>query len=336
MRDSGHGRGVRANLGVATVSLLCALIAAELGLRAAGRFEPPPYPPVTYRPDLYTSHPGYGYSLWPSRTMYYEYPPAAPRRLEIVSNSAGFRDARELGSEDPRLRLLIVGDSFVFGEGVAAEERFTNRLEALEPNWRIDNLGLPGFGPDLMLMALEAVVERARPDLVLFALYTDDFRRVRERYAGMGFPTPRFRLRDGVLERIPFPRPEPWDRSHLYHGIWTALHGRNARQRPLDDEEWRLNEAILDRARVLAKEHGFRLLLAYLPSRGAGRLHERHRGWVRAYGDRHRIPTLDLSDAIHGADTSRAFLPENAHYAPEGHAIVADELRRFLQQVATP
>ncbi len=144
-----------------------------------------------------------------------------------------------------------------------AEERFSNLLESREPGWRVDNMGMTGFGPDLMIMALESLLSKAEPDLVVLALAFDDFRRVRDRYAGMGFPSPRFELRGRRLTRVPFPAPKPWERSHLVHGLLMALEEAPVRE-PLDAGEWRINRAILDRFRELSREHRFQPVVLYL------------------------------------------------------------------------
>jgi hypothetical protein len=314
-------------------SFLVALLGAEGALRLAGVLAPPPYPPQTWRPELYTGHSEYGYALWPSRTTRYDYPPAHPRRLTVSSNSDGFRSARELDDDDPddpRTRVLILGDSYVFGEGVEESERFSDVLERLEPEWHVDNLGMTGWGPDLMLMALEAVVERASPDVVIFTLFFDDFRRVRPRYAGMGFPTPRFELREGRLARVPYPRPKPWERWHLYHGVLRALSGPNGPYSAPTAAEWELNERILDRFRELGREQGFSPVLLYLAGPWKGAAQDRRSSWVREYGEEHDVPWLDLSGPIQAAGEDSVYLPENRHYGPAGHRIVAVELHAFL------
>lgn len=318
------------NLVLLLFSLLVALLGAEGALRLAGKLAPPPYPPEAWRPELYTGHPEYGYALWPSRTTQYEYPPAQPRRLTVNSNSDGFRSTRELDEDDPRTRVLILGDSYVFGEGVEESERFSEILERLEPEWRVDNLGMTGWGPDLMLMALEAVGQKASPDLVIFTLFFDDFRRVRQRYAGMGFPTPRFELRDGRLVRVPYPRPKPWERWHLYHGILQALSGPNRPYSAPTDAEWELNEKILDRFRELGRERGFSPVLLYLAGPWKGAAQDRRTSWVRRYGEEHDVPWLDLTEPIQAAGEDSVYLHENRHYGPVGHRIIAVELHDFL------
>ena len=71
---------------------------------------------------------------------------------------------------------------------------------------------MTGFGPDLMLRALEDVELPLRPAVVVLVMYTDDFRRVRPDYAGLGFEIPRFVVRSGHLVSIDYPRHAAWTR----------------------------------------------------------------------------------------------------------------------------
>jgi hypothetical protein len=178
-------------------------------------------PAICFRPDLFQQVP-WGYRLWPSRVFEHRYPPKGPNIVKVVSNSDGFRSAREFGDADPRERVVVLGDSLVFGEGVDESERFTDVMEQGSPDRRIDNLGMIGYGPDLMLRAFEAVGMWARPDLVVVSIYTDDLRRVAPYYAGVGFPIPRFVLRDGELTTIDYPEPHLWDRTRFFQGSCTS------------------------------------------------------------------------------------------------------------------
>ena len=188
-------RGVlRMKVMLLLAALGLSLFTGEVAIRMTGRFQAPGYPPMCIRPELYEQFDPYGYRLWPSRTAKYLYPAHNPRSLTVVSNRDGFRSSREFDEPDERMRVMVVGDSFVFGQGVEESERFTNILEIMQPTWRIDNLGMTGYGPDLMLRALEEVGLKSNPDVVVFSLYTDDFRRVRPHYAGIGFKISRFKL----------------------------------------------------------------------------------------------------------------------------------------------
>ncbi len=312
------------------VALGVSLCLGEIGLRMTGRFRARVYPPTCDRPDLYQRFDPYGYRLWPSRTTTYLYPQRNPRRLTLVSNRHGFRSSRELDEPDARRRIVVLGDSFVFGEGVEESERFTNVLETLEPTWRIDNLGMTGYGPDLMLRALEEVGLVSSPRVVVLAMYTDDFRRVRPRYAGAGFPIPRFQLESGRLITIPHPQPDVFDRLSLVVAL-NNLYWRYT------SAEFDLNAAIFDRFLQLAKERAFAPVIMFLPGTSEAPVDRQRRNWLRLYAQTHATPFLDLSDPISRANPKDVFIPGNWHWNPRGHAVAAAELQRFLsEQTVSP
>jgi hypothetical protein len=220
--------------------------------------------------------------------------------------------------------MLVLGDSFVFGEGVEEPERFTNYLEEIRPTWRIDNLGMTGYGPDLMLRALEEVGLSLNPDVVVLCIYTDDFRRVRPRYAGVGYETPRFKLVSDRLVSVPYPKVRLWDHSRFFQGICHAYWSRTKAQ-------FQLNRAILDRFLALSKMHGFDVAVIFLPGTHDTKTDKHRRAWLRQYSLEHSVPFLDLSEAIHTAAAKKElYLPRNPHWNPEGHRIVAIEIGYFL------
>jgi GDSL-like lipase/acylhydrolase family protein len=286
-----------------------------------------PIPPArveSARSDLYQAWPPYGYRLWPSRTTTYQYPRENPRSLIVRSNRHGFREGRELDAVDARPAAVVLGDSMVFGEGVEEDERFTNQLEALKPEWRVDNLGMTGFGPDLMLRALEQVGLALKPNAVIVTMYTDDFRRVRPQYAGAGFETPRFALESGRLADVPYPRSSAWTRLALV-GAARELEWRAS------GREWDLNAGILDRFRAHALRERWKLFLVFLPGTADTPNDVERRAWLRSYAERTAVPFLDLTDPILRASSSEPlFIHNNWHLNPRGHLVVARELHRFL------
>ena len=323
------------NLLLSLISISIAILGVEVGLQITGKFTPLPYPPKPRAPELYHYVELYGYALWPSRIMQYFYPQKNPRRLTVHSNSHGFRNGREFADSDGRFKILIVGDSYVFGEGVEEPERFSNLLEKMEPAWQVDNLGMVGYGPDLMLLALAEIAPVANPDAVLVFLSYDDFRRVRTRYAGMGYPIPRLALQNETIVKLPYPKPHLWERSHLYHGAWLAFSKQAKVFAPLTAEEWALNRAILDQILTISKRQGFSLLLSYLPGPWKGSIHVYRRNWLQRYALNHHIPFLDLSVVIHPANPDEVYIPNNTHYGPGGHQLAAQETHRFLKRTLT-
>lgn len=305
-------------LGGATAGLLC----AELFLWTNGGVRLPPRAIECSFPH-YVEHPKFGYSLRPNLSTHYEYPRQNPRRLSLVSNSDGFRSHREFDAPDGRRRVVVVGDSFVFGQGVEREERFTDVVEANRPTWRVDNLGMTGFGPDLMLMALREIGPKTDADAMILCVYTDDFRRVNPHYAGVGFKIPRFYLSSAGLRTMSYPRQWVGDRSYV---IAAA---RNAWWR-LADYEMRLNGEIIEAILDLAEEYGMRQGIVFLPGQADLPVDQARRAWLRRLAEKRNVPYLDMTASIHtqGED---AFIADNWHLSPLGHRVVAAELEHFIE-----
>lgn len=316
---------LRTSVMLLLAALALSLFVCEIALRMTRRFPAPSYPPICARPELYQPFEAYGYRLWPSRTTTYLYPAYNPRNLTVISNRDGFRSSHEFDEPDARLRVMMVGDSFVFGEGVEESERFTNALEALQPSWRLDNLGMTGYGPDLMLRALEAVGLKSAPDVVVFSMYTDDFRRVHPQYAGVGFQIPRFKLESGQLVTIPYPKPHLWDHLSMVMAM-RHIHRRYT------NVEFDLNAVILDRFLKLTQVHSFLPAIIFLPGTADTATDKRRRAWLRQYAQRHATPFLDLTEPLHNIGREHVFITNNWHLNPYGHQIVATELRRFIAE----
>jgi len=100
---------------------------------------------------------------------------AAAHPPRVSNNSLGFRD-REPGPKDPqRYRIAVIGDSFTWGQGIEAAERFSNLLEgSLGPRYEVLNFGVPGHDMPQHLEVLEQVLP-LKPDFVLLQLYINDF-----------------------------------------------------------------------------------------------------------------------------------------------------------------
>jgi hypothetical protein len=210
----------------------------------------------------------------------------------------------------------------VFGQGVEHEERFTDVLESNRPDWRVENLGMTGYGPDLMLMAFQSLGRKIHAKAMVLCIYTDDFRRVQPRYASIGFSIPRFRLIDGGLQRVPYPARSPWDGLHAVCAV------RNAWWK-ITQSEWRLTAAILESTLSTARQFGTASGIAFLPGKADLPEDQARRRWLGEFARQHATPFVDLTDPIH-AYGENAFITANWHLSPLGHRVVADELQRFI------
>ncbi len=86
-------------------------------------------------------------------------------------NSLGFRDQEyELRPPEGKTRVLMLGDSFTFGEGIPYGQRFDDILEKKLPSLEVINFGIPGYGIDGMYMKYIQVGRNLQPDYVVVVL----------------------------------------------------------------------------------------------------------------------------------------------------------------------
>ncbi len=114
----------------------------------------------------------------------------------ISVNSLGYRE-REIGRKSPdRYHIAVIGDSFTWGQGIEAAERYTNLLEGyLGPRYEVLNFGIPGHDMPEHLGELDQVLTLS-PDFILLQLYINDFET-----RGMERPRPRPLLSSPDLDR---------------------------------------------------------------------------------------------------------------------------------------
>lgn len=311
-------------VGAAGLALAVSAVAAEAILRTRAPEWAVVHPPVNFRPDLFEAAP-FGYRLKAGGPYVYAYARSRLRPVTIHVDRDGFRSRRPAGTADSRPRIGVLGDSMVFGQGVEEDERFTELIEARRPGWRVDNLGMVGFGTDLMIRALEAVGLREQPTAVVLCVYTDDLRRVVTSYVGMGFPLPKYVLANGALETIDYPEPRLWERLRLYQAVHYAVTRRTPSTFPL-------NEAILDRFLDLSEAHAFVPVVVYAPSPDDGWDDRMRRDFLGGWAADRGARFLDLGDAIARAGGKALYLDSDSHWNAAGHAVVAAEMTRYLER----
>jgi lysophospholipase L1-like esterase len=91
------------------------------------------------------------------------------------SNSLGFREREIPPKTADRYRIVVVGDSFTWGQGIERDERFSNLLEHfLGPRYEVFNFAIPGDNmPEHLTRLAQALA--VSPDFVLLQIYINDF-----------------------------------------------------------------------------------------------------------------------------------------------------------------
>jgi len=101
--------------------------------------------------------------------------PKSELKGHIKINSKGLRDVEKPYKKNGKIRILGLGDSFVFGHGVEFEESFLTILEKKLQNKNdsieIIKAGAPGIGPQTYYSILQEEGIKYNPDLVLVNIF---------------------------------------------------------------------------------------------------------------------------------------------------------------------
>lgn len=227
---------------------------------------------------------------------------------------------------------MILGDSFVWGMDAEANERFTDILQALHPEWDVYNMGVSGYGTDQEFLLLQRWFDDVQPALVLLVFCSDnDHEDNSSNVQPGGYYKPYYTTgAEGLkLHGIPVPRSERlFYARHRFLSTWFLV-------RAAVRAWYRLT---LPRA-LHNPDPGASLILAM-------RDYVRNKGTLFAVGvegpelpmnkllESCGVPYVDLSLE----QTSRyRYGTFGAHWTPEGHQLVAAKVEPLiLRLLAAP
>jgi lysophospholipase L1-like esterase len=97
----------------------------------------------------------------------------------VETNSAGFRSRHDFAELPPgKKKVLLFGDSFTAGDGVANRDRYGDILEDLDPDLAVLNLALPGTGTDQQYLTWREWAPKIAHDAIVIAVQVENIRRV--------------------------------------------------------------------------------------------------------------------------------------------------------------
>lgn len=162
----------RRSLGLAGVSIVLALAAGELALRAFA-------PDISLLTRLFeTTNDARPYVLRPNARVEYEgFGTSLGRTVVWQVNAQGLREDRSIGPRDGRFRIAVYGDSQAFGWSVPLDETFQRRMQALDPRVEVLNLAIPGYNVADTGEHMARTLAAFAPDRVIFLASNNDFDR---------------------------------------------------------------------------------------------------------------------------------------------------------------
>lgn len=320
-------RRVRSRLLLVAVATVVALALAEGALRVAS----PTFAPRAGEPRIVPGGEGGPYfRLAPGTTFehvwdgdpYGVLPPGARMTYEI--DAAGYRSGAAAGRP---AAVVVLGDSFTFGEGVAVEGRLTERLDRDLGGVGVLNAGVPGWSTLDQFAVLPELLASRRPRAVLIVAQPND-----------AVPIPHAQARAegdllalqgaGGLRLLALVRgpsaaaaTEDWYRSY-----WTGANRRFGDEVGL----------ALRLAAETCSAQGVRPGVACFPllhRLGDLPLADVHADIGRKCRDA-GIPFLDLAPAFAGRDEASLWVhPTDHHPNAAAHAIAAEALRPFVAEL---
>ena len=260
-------------------------------------------------------------------------------------NSQGLRDAETPERRAGDARVLVLGDSMTFGHGVGDDETYPNQLEALFRRQGADvhviNAGIKGYGTDHAYRFFVTRLRSLRPDLVIFAFYTNDLpddidRPLYALEAGRLVPLDATRHRIYRIGRIYQWLPRALRQSRLVELLTSRIAGIGAYPEPPVRRPRELIQAVRDRILVqlaelerLSEEDGFRLIVLGVPYRERDPAKDHYRFLHAA--DLGGVDWFDLSDDPEWQLEGEAlFLREDEHLSAAGHRRLAERLHRHI------
>jgi hypothetical protein len=236
-----------------------------------------------------------------------------------------------------KTRVLMVGDSFVFGEGVDIEERFDTLLAQAMPDLSIVNIGVMGYGPDQQLLRSRQWRDDLRKgDILMLVTYGNDFFDIsKPRHSGRSKPWIEDEAGDIVVHEPDF---SFMDFARNYSYILYMI----ARQMSFgisDETQERLESAgdlyqrwVLEETQALL-ERGVRVVVVHHGDRQFDLPFDIAAMWASLCSQ--VSGCLALDPKLSGLPRDAVFL-KDGHWNAGGHRLAAEQIARYLQAQPGP
>jgi lysophospholipase L1-like esterase len=261
------------------------------------------------------------------------------------------RGLREYSYEKPSgvFRMVVHGDSFTWGLGVADSETYCSQLASRFPGSEVLNMGVNGHGIDQQYLYWLDEGSKYQPDMVILGYYIPDFHRnalpIRE------FPKPYFLLEDDRLALHGCPVPSPHDcvtgrevslasRIRVVRLVAAAVRRmRSGESSESFDAKAALTREILRswQESLAGSKTEFQLVIIPHPLLRRYPDHARIEEVLAQSAAENGFGLLNLTDRMQSLpeETLRSLYASNGHFSAAGHAYAARQIASFIRSAAT-
>ena len=262
-------------------------------------------------------------------------------------NQQGYRALYDYADKPEKFQILILGDSFTFGDDIDDTETWPQLLQQKNTCLNVLNMGGSGYGTDQMLLTLQEELPKYHPDLVITAFIDDDLNRAMLPFRD--YKKPLFKLDNQnnlqltntpigdinqVLNEIaqhPVPPSSHIHLLNLYHHFTSPYTLMDAVPEPTATDK--LNTVILDTMRTTAQEHQTELMLVYLPN-GDELDNPSFKSHGEAFFNQYITARNIRTSNLHQALLMATFEKTNSHYQRNETALVANYIAAELQKTS--
>ena len=244
------------------------------------------------------------------------------RTIHVSHNARGFRDIEHVVG--PKPRMVVIGDSFVWGYDVEQQDRFTEKLRASLGDWSIYNLGVSGYGTDQEYLLLKREYDFYKPQIVFLVFCRDndeDDNSSNRRYGAFYKPYFTVGANGLTLRGVPVPKSEKYffaQHELLAKSSWVRLFALAYFHRtapPTYVSRTSPTHAILADMQQFVQSKGGRLLIGL----------QKPYPELEQFLKDQKIPYVDLSNPY-------IFATGAHHWTPEGHTLVSERIKAFLDR----
>lgn len=201
-----------------------------------------------------------------------------PFRIDYSLNLEGFRDYNHsLQKSNDIFRIIALGDSFTFGQGIyKLEDTHPKKLEELlnknfeEKRYEVLNFGKRGINTKDELKVLEDYGLKYNPDLVIINFYIDDADF--EGYNGLNF------IENKYKQMYPFLEKNNKKFPHFYYLILGKINSLIYKNKLLkhksyfthlkevyQSKNWEEEKGILKEIKILGNKNNFKIAIVIFP-----------------------------------------------------------------------
>lgn len=284
----------------------------------------------------------------------------------LETDKFGFRNSKNRSKGS--CKLLVLGDSYAAGDGVANEDRFPDQL-ANRLDLEVINLAVNGFGLDQQLLIYEAYRDIIPHDAVLLTPHMDDwYRNKKSARTGknrsgeeISIPKPYFEWQNGelVLQNQPVPNTRESrettksapvvnantsklntfknkTKNLVNKAIGKHLVGKMSHPELNDrnSEEWKLGQGIMNR--LIKATDGKPVLIAPIPYNYVLAMDEpQYYDEIFQTFESEKVKFINPQHELHldfKKNQEDFFLPLCGHFTPHAHTALATLLRPKLQE----